>query len=391
MVSIPRLPTFHGEPLVSDGSQASFLTGATWIGLASLILLPLAFGDVLVSTSFNPGVLQSHEMLFGYLAAIVAGFTFTSTRKWSCHWLGFLALVWLAGRLAIAVSAPIGGVLAGAVDSLFLVLVAATATRASIAGRDWKALAPAALLFLFFIGNLFFHIGAYHNGSPEFGKRIGIAAVVMLVTLVAGRAMAGFGREADIEAPPPATLRTIDVVALAVSGVALAIWILLPDYKFTTPFLLLAAVVHAIRLSRWVGDGTAQTSLTLVQQIAYGFLPLGFLLLASDAFFGRDSTDIRAWAVSATGILALAIVGRLRFEESRLRAPVRPIAKLIYAAAAVVVVARVIASFVPHWAVFFLPLGGTALIVVFALFCIAFAPLLAVPRATPEHAATSPA
>jgi len=162
----------------------------------------------------------------------------------------------------------------------------------------------------------------------------------------------------------------------AVSGVALAMWIVLPDFSVTGALMVVAGGFHAVRLTRWLGDRTAQSTLTLIQQITYGFVPLGFLLLGKASLFehvGAISADLRAWMVAATGIMALAIVTRVGIDDTGHPPSARLMAGVIYTAVAIAVVARLGAG----WTLVLLPIGGTAWVVAFAVFAIAYAPLLA--------------
>ena len=57
------------------------------------------------SVPYGPIGWHSHEMLFGYLVAVIAGFLLTAVRNWTGHltpagWpLAALAAVWLAARI----------------------------------------------------------------------------------------------------------------------------------------------------------------------------------------------------------------------------------------------------------------------------------------------------
>ena len=71
-------------------------------------------GDSLVEPAYSPYLLHIHDMLFGYVSAVVAGFLLTAMPNWTRRapvsgWaLGALAALWLAGRCVM--HAPILGV-----------------------------------------------------------------------------------------------------------------------------------------------------------------------------------------------------------------------------------------------------------------------------------------
>ena len=106
--------------------------------------LPVFYGELKLASAFAPRDWHVHEMLYGYLPAIVTGFLFTAIPNWTGRLplqgtpLATLVAVWIAGRLAVTFSAGIGWWAAMLVDASFLLLVAAAATREIAAGRNWK-------------------------------------------------------------------------------------------------------------------------------------------------------------------------------------------------------------------------------------------------------------
>nr|WP_294554637.1 NnrS family protein [uncultured Rhodopila sp.] len=372
-----------GQTIFGDGSRPSLITGAVWAGLVSLILVPGFFAALDTQTAFSPAALQVHETLFAYLGAVIAGFVLTSIPEWTgrpplhARALTVLIVAWLAGRAAVAASGFVGPLVAGGVDCLFLALTAITAATEAAKGRGGKALPPIGLLIVFLAGNAVFYLGSYGSGSGEAGKRIGIAAAVILVTLIGGRT--AFGRNApDAQTAEPAPFGALGVATVAVSGLALLAWIILPDYRASAALMLLAGIVQAVRLARWVFDRSPQTTLTLVQQLAYAFIPLGFLVIGGGVLFGHDQSggvDVRAWMVSATGILTLAMMARISPDAAARSPSARTMARVIYAAIAVVAVTRLFGGLT--W---ILPvIGGAALMLLFAVFVIGYLPVLARP------------
>src|SRR4051794_31078918 len=178
MTVVPRLRPYQGPALFSYGFRPFFLAGAIWAALAILLWLPMFFGEMPIPTAFSPMDWHAHEMLYGYLPAIITGFLLTAIPNWTGRLplqgtrLIVLILAWLAGRLAILGSALIGPVAAGGIDCLFLLLVAAATAREVIVGRNWKNLSPIGLVMALLAGNVLFHVEAYRTGSADFARRI---------------------------------------------------------------------------------------------------------------------------------------------------------------------------------------------------------------------------
>src|SRR5215475_11000760 len=182
MNPIPRLKSFSGLALLSYGFRPFFLLGATYAGLGVLIWLPMFFGEIAVPTAFSPLDWHVHEMLYGYLPAIITGFLLTAIPNWTGRLplkggsLAGLVMVWIAGRIAVCVSVVIGRLASAFVDVLFLLLVASATGREVIAGRNWRNLPPIFIVLILLAGNVMFHIEDYQTAKAEFSSRLGIAA-----------------------------------------------------------------------------------------------------------------------------------------------------------------------------------------------------------------------
>ena len=79
---------------------------------------------------FDPLIWHGHELLFGYAAAVVAGFLLTAVQNWTGlptprgFPLALLALLWLAGRAAVALAGLLPGWLVAGLDLAFLPVLA---------------------------------------------------------------------------------------------------------------------------------------------------------------------------------------------------------------------------------------------------------------------------
>src|SRR5215475_4054819 len=110
MSPLPRLRRYDGPAILSYGFRPFFLFGTIYAGVAVLAWLPVYFGDITLPAAFAPRDWHVHEMLFGWLGAVVTGFLLTAIPNWTgrlpIQGMLLLALfgVWLAGRVAVAVS-----------------------------------------------------------------------------------------------------------------------------------------------------------------------------------------------------------------------------------------------------------------------------------------------
>src|SRR6185437_468587 len=192
-MAVPRYRQYQGWPVLAAGFRPFFLLGAVYAGVAILMWLPAFFGELSLTTAFTPLDWHVHEMLYGYLPAVITGFLFTAIPNWTgrlpIHGTPLAALValWIAGRLCVTFSAATTWWLAMLVDASFLLLVAAAAAREIIAGRNWRNLIVVTLLVLLLLANVAFHLEAHFAGSADYSIRAGIAVVVLLMSLIGGR------------------------------------------------------------------------------------------------------------------------------------------------------------------------------------------------------------
>src|SRR4051812_13345883 len=172
---IPRLRAYQGPAVLSYGFRPFFLLGTIFAGIAVLLWLPMFHGDIALRTAFAPRDWHVHEMLYGYLPAAMTGFLLTAIPNWTGRLpiqgtpLLALVIVWIAGRLAVALSADIGWAAAALIDIGFLALVAAAAIREIAAGRNWGNLKVVAMVSVLLVGNVAFHLEAHINGVADIG------------------------------------------------------------------------------------------------------------------------------------------------------------------------------------------------------------------------------
>jgi len=386
MAAIPRLKPYAGPALLSYGFRPFFLLGSIWAGIEVLAWLPMFYGELSLATAFSPRDWHVHELLFGSVSAIVAGFLLTAIPNWTGRLplqglpLAGLVLVWLAGRGAITMSASIGWLGATVVDCAFLVLMAAAVAREILAGKNWKNLKIVALLSLLAAGNLGFHLEAHFGGIALYSSRLGIATVLILIMVIGGRIIPSFTRNWLLRQAPgrlPAPFDRFDVACLAVSAAALVAWIIVPEEPATGVALVAAAMANAARLARWAGERTLPDRLVLVLHVGFAFVPLGFLLVGLSVLdLLPPGAGIHAWTAGAMGLMTLAVISRASLGHTGRPLVASPALQAIYAAALVAAVLRIVAALLPDAAALLLALATVAWVGAFAGFAALYAPFL---------------
>jgi len=376
--------------LFSYGFRPFFFFGGCYAALAIALWLPLFEGEIVLSTAFGPRDWHVHEMLFGFVPAIVTGFLLTAIPNWTGRLplqgtpLLVLVIAWITGRIAVALSAKIGWLAAALIDVGFLALVVAASAREIIAGQNWRNLKVLFPVIVLALANAGFHVEAHVFGVADIATRAGVAAILVLIMLVGGRIIPSFTRNWLAREKPgrlPVPFGRFDVLTIVASAAALCIWIMTPPSEPTGVALLAAGILQMVRLGRWAGDRTVRDRLVLILHVAYAFVPVGFILV-SLASFGviLPSAGMHAWMTGAIGTMTLAVMTRASLGHTGHDLAAKVGTQIIYAAVVLAALVRVLASLSPQWALPLIHVAALAWIVAFGGFALLYGPILFRPR-----------
>ena len=387
----PKIRAYSGPAILSFGFRPFFLAGALWAAIALGLWLPMLDGHLSLPSAFTPLEWHVHELLYGFIPAIIAGFLLTAVPNWTgrlpvAGWpLAMLATLWFAGRIAIYGSLIIGPGMAALIDLSFLVALGLVILRELLAGKTPHHIPILGFAGLLLDGNITFHLEAVIDSGNGYGTRIGVAATVLLIMLIGGRIIPSFTRswlakQASGRLPVP--FGRFDAAVIAASALGLASWIVAPDLQLTAALFLAAAVLNTIRLARWAGDRTAAAPLVAILHLGFAFIPAGFFLMALSIWAPGTiarSGALHAWTVGAFGLMTLAVMTRASLGHTgRTLAATRPI-QFIYFAVFIAAVARLVAAFGllrdPM-----LHVAATAWVLAFAVFVVVYASLLTKAR-----------
>lgn len=376
----------HYPAFLSYGFRPFFLLGAIYAGLTIMVWLPVFYGELSLHTAFAPRDWHIHEMLYGYLPAIIAGFLFTAIPNWTGRApikdspLLAMVLLWIAGRLAVTLSIDTGWLAAMIVDCSFLAMLIALAAREVCASGNWRNLKVIVVVGFLLAGNVAFHLETHLEGAADYSIRLGIAVIVFLLSLIAGRIIPAFTRNWLTRENPgrlPAQFALFDLTTLLLTVVALVLWIAIPASHITGAALLLVGALHVIRMGRWAGDRVLRDRLLLILHVGYAFLPLGFLLAGAGAFgLVPASGGAHAWMVGGAGVMTLAVMTRASLGHTGRPLKASHAIEAIYAAVVVAALARICAAVHPAWSEHLLHIAALAWVVAFFGFGAVFGPML---------------
>jgi len=386
MATMQKLRSYRGPALFSHGFRPFFLFGAIYAGAMVPLWLTVFAGHVSLPTAFAPRDWHVHEMLFGYVGAVIAGFLLTAIPNWTGRLpfqgmaLAVLFAAWVIGRVATTFSGLLGWQLAMALDTVFLALLAAAAGREIVAGRKWSNLKVVVIVSLLAMVNIAFHVEAHLSGLADYSTRAGVALVVTLVCVIGGRIVPSFTRNWLARRAPgrlPVPFNRFDVVAMIVGTCVMAAWVAAPSGRVVAGALGVAGLLHLVRLARWTGYRTFSDRLVLILHIAYAFVPVGFFLSALSALdLVGSGAGVHAWTGGAIGSMTIAVMTRASLGHTGQALSASVLTQGVYAAIVIAAVARVCAALDPSHSVPLLSVSGVAWAAAFFGFALAYSPLL---------------
>ena len=365
-----------------------FYIGTALVACLTVPLWIAAFaGWISLNLPITPLLWHAHEMLFGFAAGVIAGFLLTAVKAWTGlatprgATLGALFVLWLAARIA-GITGPY--LIYAVLDVALLPVVAVILLRVLILAKNRKNLPLIGVLLLLGGANAAFHLSVMGilDIPPLQALYAGLAMIVMIESVMAGRVVPAFTMSVTpglkIKIP-----RWSELTTLAVTAVALALWVLAPPGPVTFVACALAAVLHAVRLAQWHPWVTRSRPILWILHASYAWVVVGFALLAVVQLgWIAVSPAVHALAVGTTGGLIIGMITRTaRGHTGRQLQVSSPeiLAYVLVMAAGLLRVLMPIAA--PQWYVAALVVAALAWSLAFAIYLVIYTPWLLQTRA----------
>jgi uncharacterized protein involved in response to NO len=276
-------------PIFALGFRPFYLLAIILAAVALPVWLGVYFGIIAPSGYLSGIAWHSHEMLFGFVVAVIAGFLLTAVRNWTGLptptgiALSILAGIWLLARILMWTGPA---ALAAVVDLSFLPALAvaiAIPIARSRNRRNFKV-----LLILVGLGgaNLAFHLtmlGVLPVGVDRLSIVVTLDIIMILMAIMAGRVIPAFTRNAVAGAHPRQVL-SIEVLALGSLVLILiaeigSFWFAIDTVLWCALFAT-AAIMHVIRLLLWQPFRARHDPLLWMLPVAYAWIPVALFFRA---------------------------------------------------------------------------------------------------------------
>jgi uncharacterized protein involved in response to NO len=201
------------------------------------------------------------------------------------------------------------------------------------------------------VADLLMHLQSDGIAVPSgLGWRLGLAAIILLISVVGGRIIPAFTRNWLMKrgaAHLPAPRNLIDRAGLGLLHAGLIGWAFFPAIAPFGALLLLGAAATLWRLARWRGLATLDEPLLTILHLGYLWVAVGAALLGA-AMLTPDVPQmaaIHALTAGAIGTMTLAVMTRVSRGHTGRGLTADGPANAIYAAITLAAILRVAAAF----------------------------------------------
>lgn len=390
MLALRRRRTAASHPFFRGAFRPFFFGGAAW-GVISLALwISTLMGALTLPSAMDALAWHRHEMLFGFVGAVIAGFLLTAVPNWTgrlpiAGWpLGTLFALWAASRLALLFSEWIGLWIAAALDVGFFAVLGLVAAREVLEANNRNLPVVGMVLLLGIANGIDYLCTSGILPASDLGWQLTIIIVVLLISLIGGRIIPSFTRnwmtKQGFKSGLPTQPGRFDMIVIFATLLALLSWISGPAGIPIGIVLLAAAALQTARLVRWRGETTWRDPLVLILHVGYSWLPIGLALLGLSVMqIVPRSAAIHALTAGAMATMILAVMTRASLGHTGRELKANAATIVIYLLVTIGALLRVAASIGLDYSIG-IHLAGLAWGGALLLFLVAYAPVLWRPR-----------
>jgi len=382
-------------PLLRQAFRPMFLLGASFSAVAMLLWILVLSGQVSLPVYGQVMFWHAHEMIFGFVAAIIVGFLLTAVQNWTglraTHGraLALLTVVWLSGRLFMLFGAGLPTWLVAAVDLLFLPLAAILLAVPLIRVKQQRNLFFVPVLFLLTFCNALMHNGLVSGrfDIQQLGSQNAVWLVTLLMAIMGGRVLPMFTANGTMtqKAQP---IEWLDRIGLGSLWLIFILNITLFSAQLPNGVMAalygISAVALGIRCLRWRIWITLRVPLLWSLHVAYWFIPVGLALFALRELGITSITNsiaLHALTAGAMGNMILAMIARVSLGHSGRPLQPKAIMSLAFLLVISAALSRVVLTWlVPDLAMSWLVFAAAAWIIAYAIYVVVYLPILITPR-----------
>ena len=366
-----------------------FFLLAGWLAILLMAFwVPVFVGGVASDIYYAQIDWHSHEMIFGYTVAVIAGFLLTAVRNWtntptpSGLPLAEMGALWLVARILPIFVAIFPRWLIAAADLAFLPTFAIGIAVPLLKNNEKQNLIFLPLLAVLWSADLLVHadvLGLAPNLARK-GVFLGLDVIILVIVIMGGRVIPFF------------TERALSVVLKRwrivewLSPVSVILFLVAelfrPDSVTSASLAALAACANGARLAGWYTPRYWRVPLLWVLHLGYGWIILGFYLKAGTALgLVPPQFTIHAFTVGGIGVLTLGMMARVSLGHTGRPLKVGAAMTSAFVLINLAAVGRgLLPLFFPQFFLQLIVASGAFWIAAFTIFIIVYTPILIQPR-----------
>ncbi len=393
------LPMF-GEPtavepppkraVLAKGFRPFFLLAAGFAASILPLWIAVLFGTISLGSYVDPTTWHAHEVIFGFSVAVIAGFLLTAVGNWTKREtvvgtpLLALALLWLAGRVAMLLAHKLPMGVAAAIDIAFLPAVGVVLAKPLLATGNRRNFVMLAILGVLTAANIAMHLDAL-GVLPHVRRHallFSVDVLILLCIIISGRVFPMFTKNA-IGADWVASSPKLDVATIASMAVLSIVDAAAPASDFGHALAGVVAVLAFARAFRWGSLHTLRVPLLWILHAGYAWIVLGLALRCLSHFTGvlPPTAALHAITVGGIGSLILGMMARVSLGHTGrlLEAPRAAVVAFVLLTLAAITRVGLPIVLPSHYTAS-LMISGVLWAAAFALFLAAYARILISPR-----------
>lgn len=310
-------------PVFRLAFRPMFLLGA-FFSIFALILWGAIHSGLIEASVYGGGhYWHGHEMIFGFVIAVLVGFLLTAAQNWTGirapygRQLALLVCLWILARICMVLADIVPVWLTLAADLGFTLLAAFYLFGMLYEKKQSRNyFAVIALLLLTFCNassHLSIHTATPYNFLESF--YIAVLVITMMMTIIGGRVIPMFTANAT-GIPPRMKKQWLENAILINIWLMISLYLLnllvtINSYLLALPFFSCAVFV-ALRSAMWRPSSTVKHPLLWSLQLSYWFIPLGLFLFGLHITHGfNQSLAIHTLTVGGMGAMILSMISRV--------------------------------------------------------------------------------
>ncbi|MDN3652032.1 NnrS family protein [Thalassotalea ponticola] len=381
-------------PLFRLSFRPFFTLGVFFSCFALVVWLVVLSANVAISVYGGGYFYHVHEMIFGFVCAIIVGFLLTAVQNWTGVRsingapLMYLVLLWIAGRISLLLDGWLAKELIALIDLSFLPVAAYFLAKPLLRVKQTRNAFFVVILAALLILNALMHsvVLGWYDANIQYLFYAAILLITLLMSIMTARVVPMFTANATGTSKPlPNTYidRACNIpLLLLIASYLMTSHLGIPTTMLAV-LMLISGSAHTVRLLRWRPWITLSTPLLWSLHCSVLYTGIGLIGLSICLFLQSTALN-HIWHLLTVGGMAgliLAMISRVSLGHTG--RPLTP-ARIVSIAFILVPLAALLRSFGPiiwpHNHLLFIQLSSLCWLIAFAIFLIKYAPVLMQPR-----------